>query len=85
MILNGFPSKKTPMCDVVNYEGIEDELKCEQIEVKTEDGYYLQLFRVRKQDTPDDAKPVFLQHGLFGVSTNWAVRKGESLLHVLAN
>lgn len=44
------------MCDLVRIEG----LWCESHEVETPDGYLIEMFRVRKFDMANGAKPVFL-------------------------
>ena len=64
------------MCKYVSFS-------CKEFTVQTDDGYKLKLFRVKKSDFNETANPVFLQHGLFGRSTNWAARGDSSLLHVL--
>ena len=69
------------MCDLIKSEG----LSCDQHQIQTTDGYLLQLFRVKNVNTPAGAKPVFLQHGLFSESSNWAIRGEQSLVNVLAN
>lgn len=69
------------MCDLIRQEG----LQCESHDVQTSDGYILNLFRVTHENTPSNAKAVFLQHGLFSASTTWAVRGNLSLAHVLAD
>lgn len=42
------------------------------------------MFRVNKTTTPG-AKPVFLQHGLFGDGVVWMLNKEKSLAFVLAS
>ena len=45
--------------------------ECYQTE--TEDGYILNMFRVKDSATPSDAPVVFLQHGLMCSADSWAV------------
>ena len=60
-------------------------LNCEPHEVETSDGYIVTLFRVNKKGMQDGAKPVFMQHGLFGDSNAWVRNGAGSPGIVLAN
>ena len=68
------------MCDFV----LDENMLCDPITVKTEDGYIIDMFRVRAPGTPDSAKPVFIQHGYTSDSTAWVVHKEESIAIKLA-
>lgn len=61
----------------------------EEHTVKTEDGYYLTLFRIPpKQQTPEEKprKVVFLMHGLLGSADDWLLMgPGKSLAYQLAD
>lgn len=59
-------------------------LLCEEHKVTTSDGYILTLFRVRDPQGSKfnkQAKPIFVQHGLFADSNTW-ILKGEKSLSV---
>ena len=62
----------------------EEGLQCDIIQVYTEDGYIIDMFRVRQPDLPSSAKPVFIQHGFLSDSTTWVIHKEKSITMVLA-
>ena len=68
---------------------ISKGFKCEKHIVKTEDGYYLVVFRIpggKKCEDPSKLPPVLLQHGVFDSSDGWVCNGEEhSIPFVLAN
>ncbi|KOB73732.1 Yolk polypeptide 2 [Operophtera brumata] len=64
------------------------EYPVEEHTVQTDDGYFLTLFRIKKQQISDEtAKPVvFLMHGLLGSADDWLLMgPGKSLAYLLAD
>lgn len=43
------------------------------------------MFRIHQENLKENAKVVFIQHGLFNDADVWVVHKNESLAFVLAN
>lgn len=68
-------------------EYIPTDLLFDVYEVKTTDGYILELFRVRNPVTINESwKPVYLQHGLGAAANQWLINgRNQSLGLILAD
>lgn len=45
--------------------------------VVTKDGYKLNLFRIRSDDTPKNAKVVLMQHGVLDTANCWIIHYAD--------
>ena len=66
--------------EIANDYGFDNECHT----VQTQDGYELNMFRIKDPRTPDNAPVIFLQHGIFGTAENWTSNSDLSPAFLLA-